>query len=205
MNQSNSQIWDEHYKRDKSRLLYPDENLVRILSGVEAKGEALDHGAGSGRHSVLLKRFGYKVTACDYSKESLEIIKSIDPEINCVSIDSDSVPFSDSSFNMIVSWGVLHYNTLQSANTIIGELKRVLKKGGYIAGTVRAAQDTHLSVKNGSIGLNDLKGGQVVLYTKEMLDSLLSIFSEVKIGYMERTPLGKLEDRICHWMFRAMN
>jgi ubiquinone/menaquinone biosynthesis C-methylase UbiE len=44
-----------------------------------------------------------------------------------------AIPFDDNSFDVIVSWSVLHYNGTRSAvSTVVDELFRVLKKGGIL-------------------------------------------------------------------------
>jgi len=199
---STTNIWNEHYTRVKSRLLYPDENLVRILTKIEIKsGAALDFGAGSGRHSILLKNFGFDVTSVDYSENSLGLIKELDPSIKTVLAPEPPYPFPKDSFDLIVSWGVLHYNPEETISKILAEKHRILKKGGYLAGTIRADRDTFLRVKEGKISAKDLEGADAKLYSKENVVSLLSHFSNTQLGYMERTPIGKLDEKISHWIF----
>lgn len=205
LNNTNPTVWDNHYKKEKSKLIFPDENLVRILSRIPQGKYALDHGAGSGRHTVLLRSHGFQVTACDYSAKAIESIKAMLPTIDTNVISSTSLPYKNESFDLIVSWGVLHYNSFLEANEIVKEIKRVLKPDGYFVGTVRSSNDTHLKEKDGIIGTQDLSGGKVKLYSLEELKDILKIFKEVEFGYMERTPMGKLEERICHWIFQAKN
>lgn len=186
-------------------LVYPDENLVRVLSRVKPEGEALDFGAGSGRHSVLLERLGYKVTAVDYSQNSIHLIQTRYPNIQTKIVNEPPYPFENEQFSLIVSWGVLHYNEPEKAKIIIDEYQRMLEKEGHLVGTIRAATDTHLKLKDGIVGLEDIKNSKVCLYTLEDLKQLLGSFANVQYAYMERTPLGQLEDRICHWIFLAKN
>lgn len=204
-NKSNPEVWDSHYSKEKSKLTFPDENLVRILSRIPHTGKALDHGAGSGRHSFLLQSYGFQVTACDYSEKSIEAIKNTILGVNTDIIRSTNLPYDSSKFDLVVSWGVLHYNLFEEACDIVKEIKRVLKPGGYFVGTVRSSFDTHLKQEKGVIGLEDLSGGKVKLYSLEELKSLLKEFNESQFGYMERTPMGKLEERICHWIFQVKN
>lgn len=198
-------IWNEHYQKEKSKLFYPDENLVRILSRIEHKGEALDFGAGSGRHSLLLQQLGYKVTAVDYSHNSIKYIQETFPGIQAKLINKPPYPFQDKQFSLIVSWGVLHYNTYQESKNIVLEYNRLLKQNAYLLGTIRSDNDTHLKLQDGMVGLDDLKNSRVQLYSLTKLQELLKDFADVQYAYMERTPLGKLEDRICHWIFLAKN
>ncbi|MCX7997677.1 MAG: class I SAM-dependent methyltransferase [Leptospiraceae bacterium] len=196
-------IWNEHYTKEKSRLIYPDENLVRILAKLPHEGKALDFGAGSGRHSFLLKSLGFQVTALDYAKNSLQMIQEFDKDIHVVHAESPPYPFIENEFSVIVSWGVLHYNTDEEIIKILQEYKRILKENGYLIGTLRANTDTHLKLTKGKIALDDLKNAQARLFNLEEVQNLLKDFKNLQIGYMERTPLGKLEERICHWIFLA--
>ncbi|MBK8394424.1 MAG: class I SAM-dependent methyltransferase [Leptospiraceae bacterium] len=205
LNKSNPEIWNNHYNKDKSLLVFPDENLVRILSRISASGSALDHGAGSGRHSILLKSFGYQVSACDYSSKSIDTIQKSIPDVETSIITSDQLPYKDNQFDLIVSWGVLHYNEPENVSIIIKEIKRILKPNGFFVGTVRSSLDTHLQIDKGIIGLKDLDGGKVKLYSLDELKFLLREFKNTEFGYMERTPIGKLEERICHWIFQTTN
>lgn len=205
LNKSNPEVWDAHYKKEKSRLTFPDENLVRILSRIPHTGRALDHGAGSGRHSFLLRSYGFQVTACDYSAKSIETIQDTILGVSTDIITSTSLPYDSGKFDLVVSWGVLHYNTIEDASKIVSEIKRVLKPNGYFIGTVRSSSDTHLKSSEGVIGLEDLSGGKVKLYSLDELKILLKEFKDIQFGYMERTPMGKLEERICHWIFQAKN
>ena len=197
-----SEIWNDHYNRVKSKLLFPDENLVRILSKIEIKeGKALDFGAGSGRHSILLKNFGFNVTALDYSENSLSLVKEADISINTVLSTSLPYPFKDNEFDILVSWGVLHYNSLYVIKDMIKEYHRIIKNNCYLAGTIRADRDTHLKIENGEIKTKDLEGAKAILFSKNEVLDLFKDFKNIQLGYMERTPLGKLEERISHWIF----
>lgn len=205
LNPLNPEIWDKHYKKDISTLQYPDENLVRILSKLKLEGTALDHGSGSGRHIKLLKEFGFAVSACDYSKESILKINSLYPDVQTHWIGESSLPYQNKTFDVIVSWGVLHYNDWEDAQKIILELKRILKKGGYLIGSIRSSKDTHLKTKDQIVNLQDIKGSKVKLYEFEEVKLLLQNFEQVQYAYMERSVIGNLEERICHWIFQAKN
>ncbi|MCL8267677.1 class I SAM-dependent methyltransferase [Leptospira weilii] len=207
---SSRSAWNLHYTRTKSRLDYPDENLVRMLSKIgtgysdkQAKRKALDFGAGSGRHCVLLNEFGYQVYATDYTENSVKTIRETCPFVKASLGGNPPFPFEENFFDVIVSWGVLHYNSAKSTQEILKEKIRILKKGGYLAGSVRAVGDTHLQAQGTAVGTEDLKGAYSRFYTLEELKEDLKDFSHTDFGYTERTPLGKLEERICHWIFLA--
>ncbi|MCT8332704.1 class I SAM-dependent methyltransferase [Leptospira sp. 85282-16] len=197
-------VWDEHYERPKSKLAFPDENLVRLLSRIQPRNRnALDFGCGSGRHSYLLQNEGYTVTACDTAKTTIDLLNEESSSIRFLHTPDINLPFSTKEFGLIVSWGVFHYNPREDAKILLSSLYKSLDEGGYLLGSIRADGDTHLGLTQGKMNLADLSGGYAETYSLENLKNFLSIFSKVSIGYSERTPLGKLEERICHWFFLA--
>lgn len=197
-------VWDKHYERPKSKLTFPDENLVRLLSKIEPqKKTALDFGCGSGRHSYLLQNFGYEVIACDNAKTTIDQLKEVEASIDWIHTPDLHLPFAPNTFGVIVSWGVFHYNKREDASQLVQSLYDSLVPGGYLLGSIRAEGDTHLGLKHGTMKLEDLSGGYAETYSFSELQHFLSLFQEVSIGYSERTPLGKLEERICHWFFLA--
>ncbi len=179
--------------------------LSKIGGDSDKKPErkALDFGAGSGRHCVLLNEFGYQVYATDYTENSIKTVRETCPFVKASLGGNPPFDFEGNFFDLIVSWGVLHYNSAEVAREILKEKTRILKKGGHLAGSVRAAGDTHLQARGTTIQTPDLKGAYSRFYTLEELQEDLKDFSRVDFGYTERTPLGKLEERICHWIFLA--
>ena len=199
-------VWEKHYNREKSILHFPDENLVRMLAHIPTGGKALDFGSGSGRHIRLLQDFNYQVTASDISPNAIHIIKSTYPTANSWLYEKNKpFPFADNYFNLIVNWGVLHYNDEAEVSEILKEFRRVLVPGGYVLGSIRSDRDTHLNVKNDTIQLADLNGGYVKLYSLSEIKNLFQDFTETLIGNTERTIPGNLDKKICHWIFQLKN
>lgn len=201
-NENSKSAWDEHYTRKKSSLEFPDENLVRLLAKIPHEGNALDFGAGSGRHSVLLNNYGFKVTAADYSPNAIKMMQKNNPNINTVLIAELPYEFNDNQFTLIVSWGILHYNTFETARNIVHEYKRMLAPGGFILGSIRSDKDTHLATDKNKIQLQDLAGAYVKLYAESEIKELFSDAKDIQIGYTERTIVGNLSKKICHWIFQ---
>ncbi|MBN1499452.1 MAG: class I SAM-dependent methyltransferase [Spirochaetes bacterium] len=210
----NQNLWENHYKKQKSILLYPDENLVRMLSheinGLNMDGiKAIDIGCGSGRHVSLLRNFGIKhVTAADMSYNSVEMTSD---HSGCFAVQcfNDKIPFKNDIFDIAVAWGSLHYADKNNTSLQIQEILRVLKKDGLLFGTLRSTFDSCLK-KGKQLGnntwiteLSDLRNSIVSFFDEDELKNIFSDFSAFEFGIIERTLPGKLNERISHWYYRA--
>jgi ubiquinone/menaquinone biosynthesis C-methylase UbiE len=207
--------WNNHYTKDKSSLLYPDENLVRLIGAyMRNRGNtelltAIDIGCGSGRHIKLLHELGISFTVCsDYSFNALAHSQSFTSRL--VQCKNESLPFKNSSFDMAVSWGSLHYTTRENLIIQINEILRILKSGGSLFGTLRSSFDTmlksgiELSPGTWQTDLKDISGSIVSFYTEEELKTAFRGFSDFSYGIIERTQLNSIDKRISHWYFKAV-
>jgi ubiquinone/menaquinone biosynthesis C-methylase UbiE len=92
----------------------------------------LEVGCGIGVDSIQFARAGNEMTLLDLTFESLKITKNrFEREglkANYVEGDAENLPFQDSTFDMVYSYGVIHHspNTEKS----VSEIYRVLKPGG---------------------------------------------------------------------------
>lgn len=210
----NSSEWNLHYTRGKSALNYPDENLVRMLSHeLAARGtkqlRALDTGCGSGRHLFLLKDRGIDFAAgSDYSFNALDICRNAGEKllINC---DNRALPFRDSSFDIVIAWGSLHYSLKEETRSMVKELLRITAPGGVLLATLRRDNDTylrtgeHLGNNVWRTKLHDLDGSTVSFYSEDEVKDIFSGFSGLKIGFMERSIVGDTSKVISHWVVSA--
>lgn len=97
--------------------------------------KVLDWGSGKGHISYLLQKEGFNVTSCDLVTDSDDSSFGQDtPIINDNNIDIISLehefllPFDDSTFDIVVSFGVLEHVSKDQESLI--EINRVLKKEG---------------------------------------------------------------------------
>ncbi len=65
--------WDDKYRRGEHTGQAPLTFLASLAARI-GPGDALDIGAGSGRHSRLLASLGWRVTAIDWSAEALAML-----------------------------------------------------------------------------------------------------------------------------------
>ncbi len=207
--------WNSHYKKNKSVLSYPDENLVRLIAGEIKKSEnrrslnAIDIGCGSGRHMALLEDSGIaEVYGSDYSLNALSICREAGYPlvINC---DNKNLPFRENTFDIAVAWGSLHYSPKDEMRSMLGEVQRIMKQGGSLFATLRRDNDTYL--KTGTdlgnntwrTGLDDLTGTVVSFFEESELKDIFSTFETFSYGWMERTIIGDISKVISHWIISA--
>lgn len=92
----------------------------------------LEIGVGLGSDHYMLAKAGNRMTALDLSREHLKLTKRhLELEglgTDTVYGDAENMPFEDSSFDVIYSFGVLHHTPDTAA--AFGEVYRVLKPRG---------------------------------------------------------------------------
>lgn len=198
------QVWEQSLKLfPHTMLYYPDENLVRLFSGQyvpvpQPPASVMDHGFGHANNLVFLLSRGYECAGCEISEhlinEAQKLFKIIGKTADLRLVKGLEVPFEDESFDVVVSWNVIHYNGTRAAVLkVISELRRVLKPGGVLLlSTVHPdsalfARSRHLG--NGSYIVEeeseyDNRQGLTLFFTRsaEELADLFGEFSEVKIG-----------------------
>jgi len=206
--------WNSHYRKNKSVLFYPDENLVRLIAGIMKNNsgtgiKAVDIGCGSGRHLALLENSGIEfVCGTDYSMNALNICmdSGFPFMVNC---DNYCLPFRDGIFDLAVAWGSLHYSSKDMMKKMLSEVKRIISEEGHLFATLRRDNDTylktgiHLGGNTWKTGLNDLTGTTVSFFSEEELKDIFSIFRSFSYGWMERTVIGDTSKIISHWIISA--
>jgi len=197
---SNQSVWDVHYRTERSRQNFPDENVVRYIhhylrnfSGVK-KPAILDLGCGSGRNLRFLEDLGLFCVGSDFSFEALST------QANVLQSTAVQLPFKDHSFDLIIAWGVLHYLPSEAILKAVDEILRVLSPQGRFLGTLRSSEDTHLKEV---LEKGDLQQGAANLFSEEELRDILSKFKSVHLGYISRVPIGS-NRVIAHHMFEAI-
>jgi ubiquinone/menaquinone biosynthesis C-methylase UbiE len=207
--------WNRHYTKGKSVLLYPDENLVRMLKNYLNDHDnlnkliAVDLGCGSGRHIKLLGELGIKkIIGIDISYNALSICRERYNSF-LLQAQGESIPLKDNSIDIVVSWGSLHYGKKKSMNKILLEISRILKKSGMLFGTLRTKRDTslkrghHIGDDTWITDHKEINKTTVSFYSEDELKSSLSIYRDYRHGIMERSTIGDIDMLISHWFFWA--
>lgn len=93
----------------------------------------LDYGCGAGRSTRFLKRLGYDAIGVDVSLEMLEQARSRDSAGEYHHIPSGRLPFEGATFDLIfASYVFLEVSRIEEIESILKELKRVLKNDGIV-------------------------------------------------------------------------
>ena len=120
-----------HYDHLYDRTLFAKAMYHDFSEKVKTKiqcGKVLELGCGTAVISNILSTYGIIERYCiDFSWKMLQIAKSRCS--NCIQADVESLPISDSTFDLVYVHSVLHH--FPSLQDIISEVKRILLPGGY--------------------------------------------------------------------------
>jgi len=101
--------------------------------------KVLDVGCGNGRNLIYFLRNGYEVFGVDPNLNAVETVRGLSAQLapdnpleNFMVCAAENLPFTDASFDLIISSAVLHFaKDRQHFDTMLGAMFRVLKPGGY--------------------------------------------------------------------------
>jgi ubiquinone/menaquinone biosynthesis C-methylase UbiE len=102
--------------------------------------EVLEVGTGLGTDFVRFARAGARVTGIDLTEHSVRLVRrrleleGLEGDVRVA--DAEHLPFSDRSFDVVYSWGVLHHTP--DPTRAISEVLRVVKSGGRVCAMLYA-------------------------------------------------------------------
>jgi SAM-dependent methyltransferase len=113
---------------DRMKAIHKGFSLTRILmhEGISVftiKGKVADIGAGNVRHEYH-----------DYLQHENTALELIDGRTNPIDFEKDQLPFTDESFDTVLSCNVLEH--IYNHRFLIAEMKQILKEGGTLIGFV---------------------------------------------------------------------
>lgn len=110
----------------------------------------IDLGCGWGADTLFLIEKGYKVIACDFSKEAVKRVKKFIPSAKVMQFDMlDGLPFKDKETKIVISDLSLHYFSLIDTKRIISEIRRVLVENGVLICRVNSVNDINYGAGQG--------------------------------------------------------
>jgi len=120
----------------------------QILKLLPKNGKLIDLGAGQGQDSSFFAKNNFQVTSTDFTQDALDISKNRhhNLKINYKNVDlTKSLPFDDSSFDIVYSHLALHYFDGKTTKKLFDEIHRILKKGGIFAAFVNTINDPEVA------------------------------------------------------------
>jgi len=118
----------------------------------------LEAGCGLGNQVIYLQRKGFNVFGVDQAEGALKKVKTYDPTLPVLTADIHKLPFSNSSFDVYLSFGVLEHfpsgpmQALKEANRILTKngIIVVTMPGSYLLSRIASGQssDLYSSLKN---------------------------------------------------------
>jgi len=117
---------------EQARIEKIIEDLVKTCYSGHAEIQVLDFGAGTGNLTRFFLQNKCRVSACDVSMVSLDILRQ---KLGCDRVSTtlltgDNLPFADGQFDITATYSVLHH--IPDYLHAVRELVRVLKPGGLI-------------------------------------------------------------------------
>lgn len=207
--------WDNEYSRRKTFQCYPPETLVRLLAGDYIDGKVarldgksiLDVGFGDGQSLAFYASKGMSVHGVEVSESACRRAAQnlgLDNVALKVGINT-SLPFSDESFDYLVSWNVIHYEcTMFDVKRAVLEYARVLRRGGRLILSTTAPRHYVVSdatmLDDSRVCVGDAGGfrkGQIhsCFRSEEDVGHMFRVaFSSVQIGRVSDDLFGKVLD-----------
>ena len=108
---------------------------------------ALDLGCGEGRHTILLARMGYDVTAFDLEPLALEKARAAVRKSGLTARyqagDALHPGFDDGAFDLVLDYGCFHHVVTRDWPRYRRQIARILKPGGHLLLSVFSTKFRH--------------------------------------------------------------
>jgi len=202
--------WELIFKQKERVFPHPQVDIKNIIPILKNSGfkKVLDLGCGTGRHTTLLAKEGFKVYSTDISSEGLRQTKewlkaeNLSATLKLASC-YEKFPFRDNFFDAIISTQAIHHNYHNKVKFCISEIERVLKPNGILFITFplnkkgRGATKYKIREKRTFIPLDGPeKGLPHFIYTKSLIKEDFSNFKILDLYKNKKNHycfLGKLK------------
>ena len=154
--------------------------IDQLMKGrIGRKDRILDAGYGKGRNLEYFVRNNYDIYGIDHNPSYLPIVldqvKTWNPSYaidNFICGSVDSMPYESESFDVVFSVAVLHFaKSHKQFRTMLDELLRVLRKGGFLLFRMTSWHTFDLSPKTAS-GMMTIADGERYMLDIEDIRSL---------------------------------
>lgn len=125
--------WDAHW-RGRPGLkddLSGEPLWPTIEDRLHKPGRVLEAGCGTGQWVHYLGRLGHDVVGVDYAAGGLEVGLRHNPDLELIQADFTSLPFADSTFDYVVSFGAIEHDVNGPEKALV-EFHRTLRPDGIL-------------------------------------------------------------------------
>ena len=156
----------------------------------------LELGCGTGNDAGRLAREGYSVTAIDLSAEAIERASArFGPGVRFLVADmAMPLPFSDSSFDAVMSNVALHMFPDRVTRPVFAEIRRLVRPGGLFLFHVNAVEDRTLRARWRPVAREleqdfvlEETGQTMHFFSETYLRELLQDWTELRLDPVEIT------------------
>lgn len=131
VNEEVAGAYDTYYQTPVGKAIDEiEEKLIADALQKVPKRKMLELGCGTGHWTELFVNRGFDVIATDISDAMLcqAIEKNLNAEV--LKADAGALPFKNESFDVVASVTMMEF--VESKETVLNEIYRVLKPGGYL-------------------------------------------------------------------------
>ena len=120
--------------RLKKYLDWEEQYIRKLLSYCpDKKPRILDAGCGDGRHCLLIDKNGGQSIGIDLSESMIKEAETYYPDGDFRRMNMLVLDFDDAYFDGVWSSGSIYHVTKADARNVIGQFRRILKKGGVLS------------------------------------------------------------------------
>ncbi len=135
-----SGYWRDHvnasyYSGAERHDLKSDELGQILLSEMPRHGKHLEAGCGAGYWVAALRAAGYDVEGIEYSRELVERVNQVNPDLPVAYGDALTIDRPDESYASYLSFGVVEHRR-EGPEPFLKEAYRVLEPGGVLIITI---------------------------------------------------------------------
>jgi len=107
-----------------------------VLGSTDLGDDVLEIGPGPGLTTELLRARAPRLTAVEIDPVLASTVASKFPDVDVVNADATELPLPDARFSAAVSLTMLHHvPTAEMQDRLLGEVHRVLRRGGLFIGS----------------------------------------------------------------------
>jgi len=134
---SQVELWS-HFQTERPEVFEVSKNrldrLIRLAEKISDGRSLLNIGCGSAYLEYTAQQRRWNVISVDPDPKSIECLKSAGIDARCGIIES--LPVQSESVDVVVATEVFEHLVPDSMNAGLGEIQRVLARGGVLIGTV---------------------------------------------------------------------